>query len=271
MDFDPPALLSREIVFVVRRAVRRGSVSRVDLCRAFSLSSATGTRILREAEKAFSPNLHLDGKATRWDGPPPPWASAESLLSELEGGLDPARSGFFHAELPLHRAAWVSNMPGDPRALPQIISALTHEQPIRLLYVGLRRDANAQWRQVMPLGLERMADQWRLIADDLDDVERGYPSKTFVLSRVLEVLNTAKTPKGYEAHSFADVSANIDVPLRTRAALTNDQQKAIENELSIKNGHRTMPARARFEFLRRFAEIPPSPDAVWPLVETDSN
>lgn len=270
-DFDPPSslALSREAVFIVRRAVRRGSVSRADLCRAFSLSSATGTRLLRETEKAFGPNLFLDGKVTRWSGEAPPWASAEALLQEIEGGLDPSRSGFFHPELPVNLVNFVSNTPGSPLALSQIISALTHERPLRVLYVGLRRDAKAEWRQVMPLGLERMADQWRLIADDLDDADGGHPTKTFVLSRILEVLVAGRLPKDYVGHSFLDAGRNIEIPLRTRAALTLDQQKAIENELLIKNGHRTIPARVRFEFLRRFAEIPASPDAVWPLVETD--
>ena len=62
----------------------------------------------------------------------------------------------------------------------QIVTGLIRYQPIELLYVGLRNNEHARWRRILPVTLEKMGDQWRLIAQDLDDAAAAFPEIEFL-------------------------------------------------------------------------------------------
>ncbi len=48
----------------------------------------------------------------------------------------------------------------------------------------MRENEGPSERVIAPLGLERMNDQWRVIAQDTG--KQGHPIRTFVISRILE-------------------------------------------------------------------------------------
>lgn len=191
----------------------------------------------------------------------PEWAGFEALLMETHHGNHPQRTGLEDHELPVFIPRWTRNTPVDPRALPLILRALRQEHGLRLRYVSLSRGEEGVWRCVYPMGLERMGDQWRLVAQDLG--KAGFPLRIFVLARILGVdPEPCDLPKGFSKSGIHD--AEISVPALLNPVLTPDQAIAIVNELGIRDGKITLNRRSLFEFCRRFGAQDLSEKAVWP-------
>lgn len=261
----PPRNLPDASVYLVRRACRLGASRRQDIARHFEASQATYTRWIAAALDA-APCLNRDGSGggTRLvikGSVIPEWAGFESLLEEIENGNRPEITGIEDDELPVFIPRWVRNTPVDHRALGQIIHAIHEERGLHLRYANLNRGEGGQWRCVYPIGLERMGDQWRLVALDLR--KNGHPLRIFVLARILGVDDQpCDLPKGFSKPGIHD--ADITVRAMLNPLLTPDQAIAISNELRIQDGKITLNRRALFEFCRRFGAQGVSDKAIWP-------
>lgn len=262
----PPSGLSEASIYLVKRACRLGTARRLDMAQHFEASQATYTRWIAAALDA-APCLDREGGGAGGrlilakESRIPEWAGFESLLEEIENGSNPAVTGIEAHELPVFIPRWTRNTPVDPRALGKIIHAIHEEQGISICYVNLSREEEGRWRCVYPIGLERMGDQWRLVALDLD--KTIHPLRTFVLARILGVSDKpCPLPKGFSKPGIYD--ASVTIRARLNPDLTPDQAIAIANELRIQDGKISLDRRTLFEFFRRFGAQPVSSKAAWP-------
>jgi hypothetical protein len=258
-----------EIVFLVRRAVRLGRATRGDLAGFFPAPPATLSRLTSRAAEIVGIERRGAGRSA-YIGPTgkftPPWASFDHLMTEIVNGNDPRVSGLTDDELPIFIPNWVNNAPLDPNALPFIVRALATKTPLRLRYVGLRKGSDAAWRYVYPTGLERMGDQWRLIAADLQNAKEKFPLRTFVLARIIGVApadKNCRVPRsGFHSPGLHDYE--VAFAARINPGLAPDQVAVLANELRMRDGKIKLHGRSAFEFLRRFGAQKVSADAVWP-------
>jgi predicted DNA-binding transcriptional regulator YafY len=140
---------------------------------------------------------------------------------------------------------------------------MAQSQQVEIQYVGMRINETRRWRWIHPLGLERVGDQWRLIAHDLD--EEQYRVKTFVLARILDTRRPAKRrPLRFEPLSALDDTITLRV--RINAVLTEDQQNVVAHELGIKNGTIRIPRRSLGDFIQRYGEENGREGIVWPPI-----
>lgn len=239
------------------------------MTRYFRASPASQTRFIAQV-LSMAPCLQRRGKGRAAHivladpGAVPPWASYRSLLDEIVNGNVPAITGIEDHELPVFIPNWTNNMPSDADALGVVVRATAVGQGLQLRYVGLRAGEQARWRQVYPVGLERMGEQWRLIATDLEHA--NLPLRTFVLARIVQAKpsDRARFPNGFKRVAIDDLRVTLAaVP---NPGLTPDQIGALNNELRISGGQITLHQRSVFEFLRRFGGQAPSSDAAWPLL-----
>jgi len=253
--------------FVLMRAFRRGIVKRNDILRAFEgLISETRASELLSAAVGKNPRL-LERKGysviPKIGAPMPSLASEEQLMKAIFSGNDAfADIGLCEHELPRQRVEWTNNYPKSPSIFSSITQAITNETPLLIQYVTLKRGDRGARRSIFPVGLQRVGDQWRLVAYDLD---RTPPvQRAFVLSRIVDAApSVAKVPKSIKHFSF---NAAQPVKAQLHPDFTEEQRSVLEHELSICNEHRIMPPSEEFEFLRRYSEIEASREAVWPVI-----
>jgi len=250
--------------FIVRRAFRAGRVTRADVIAAFHISTASATRFMARAEAIHTQILMRDGHALvpRPLAEPPAFASEADLLKQLDAGrTDFSVIGLTVDELPVHYVHWTQSMPLRPGILSEIVTAIRTESILQIVYLGLRKNEQPKARLILPLGLERMNDQWRVIAQDIE--KEGYPTRIFVLPRILEAKpSRRRKPKGLVIGGTHDKAEVVLVALN--GAFTDLQKKVIAHELKVTNGAVRVPSRSVFEFLRRFTDQEPNNDAVWP-------
>ena len=252
--------------FIVKRAFRRGLVTRRDVVRALGVSTATATRLIALALERRAEMLDREGHALkpRPLATPPDYASEDALLHELDTGRhDPARTGLFDSELPVVYVSWTNSMPPKPGILSLITQAIREKRVIRVVYIGLRADEELRERRILPLALERMNDQWRVIAQD---VERdGAPIRVFVLSRILDAQpDRGSKPRGFVHQGHTDSMTELNVTLNPK--FTPRQKEVLARELRVENGKVRVATRSVHEFARRFADTPPNAEAVWPPI-----
>lgn len=256
--------------FILRRAVRFGSVTRADVLEAFGkIGTTKATQALDHAALLWPKTLLRTGKAVRLreNAEIPPDASELQLIECLDNGqLEFRHTGLRQRELPVERVHWSHPLPQRPGVLSRIVRCIAHEQIIRIGYVGMRETETARWRLVFPIGLERVGEQWRLIAQDLE--AEGYPLKTFVLPRILDAENaTWRSPP--DMIRLAPDDRWTAFPVRLNPRLTEDQRQALTHELGIRNGIVELPRRGAFEFFRHFADEPVREGVVWPPLARD--
>ena len=270
----PPKNLPEASLYMIRRACRLGSARRQDMARHFEASQASYTRWIAMAlDAAACMDREGRGAGARLilakENDVPWWAGFESLLEEIESGNTSIVTGIEDYELPVFIPRWTRNSPVDHRALGKIILAIHREQGLHLRYVNLNRGEEGQWRCVYPIGLERMGDQWRLVALDLE--KDMCPLRIFVLARIIGVDDRpCILPKGFSKPGIHDV--DIAVRAILNPLLTPDQAVVLSNELRIQDGMITLNRRTLFEFYRRFGAQSLSDKAVWPpLMNTLEN
>ncbi len=249
--------------FVVRRAFRHGSVTRADLIRAFGISSATATRLMTEIINRCS-NL-LERKGHAWIPKPlvtpPDYATEQDLLKHLDTQRhNPVDIGLFEGELPLIYVSWTNSLPRQSGILQTIIKAIGKNKQIDIVYVGLRENEQPRARKILPLALEKMNDQWRVIAQDLE--ESDFPIKVFVLSRIMDVSMSLHNKRLPYIKGHTDKHIYIKVKLDDR--FSNTQKEILQQELKINEGIIRIAKRSEHEFKRRFTSTPASENAVWP-------
>lgn len=253
--------------FVVRRAFRAGKITRSDLDEAFA-GAFSATRISQKLTEiaSGSPWVERRGKAVMpIDGVPvPAFAGEADLLHAILNGRDDfAFTGLRPHELPIQKCDWVQNEPVREGDFLRIAEALVQKRVIEVCYASLHQHDLGKVRKLAPVGLERMGDQWRLIAFDIekpDQIPRAY-----VLARILEVRPLEKKiPKKLIHLGFG---GDESYKIRLNHQLTNIQRKAMENELKIKNGVLRMQESHCFQFLRRYGDIEVSEGSVWPIID----
>lgn len=251
--------------FIVKRAFRRGVVTRADVVRALGVSTATATRLTKLAESRCANILERDGHGLRPRplATPPAYAGEDTLLSELDTGRhDPASTGLFESELPVIYVSWTNSTPPKPGILNQITKSIREDRLLRIVYIGLRADEALKERRILPLALERMNDQWRVIAQDIE--RTGAPIRVFVLSRILDAQpDSSQKPRGFVHQGHTDSITDLNVVLNPK--LTPRQKEVLANELRIHDGKVRVATRSLHEFERRFTDKPVNPEAVWPL------
>lgn len=274
--------------FAVRRLVRTGRVCRADITNTVGCSTVIAGRALQKVS-AFTADVIKKGQNLQLKDPyfaSKPnnnhvfmvIASDSQLSDAIKKGGDPKLTGLYLDELPVQIKTWSF---GDSVAsgLVTAIAACTlhikkagrrldHRSSLSILYVSMQKGAFCKWRNIVPLGLERVLDQWRLIAHDLD--AEGYPIKTYVLARIFgHRALTTPLPVNFYRHLKVLNNLNELVRIELNPDLTKDQEDAIRNELNIgKDDTMEISQRSKVDFLRRFSDIPTTESAIWPVILT---
>lgn len=255
--------------FIVKRAFRAGTVTRGDVILALGISTATATRLMSEVLTRRSNILERVRQkiVPRLLAKPPACASEEALLNTLnEGGHDfLLRIGLYENEMPVTFVSWTNSVPKKPGILGVLVEAIRTESFVRIAYVGMREKEEPASRVIAPLGLERMNDQWRVVAQDV--TKDGYPIRVFVLSRILDAEKEPlkRRPPGFVHQHHSDAVVPVAVSLNPR--LSPLQKEIIAGELDIREGKVRLAKRGIFEFKRRFSNAPVSAGAIWPPLD----
>lgn len=257
--------------FVLQRAFRKGIVKRSDILSAFKgeISQTRASELLSATPGKYPKLVERQGYAVvpRLGATAPEIASENQLMEAIFSGNDSfAEIGLTESELPRQRVEWTNNHPIKPGIFHTIVAAITAGSSLDIEYVSLKTDDVGRRRTLYPIGIQRVSDQWRLVAYDLN--KKPPPQRVFVLSRILEAaFSVAKVPASIRGFSF-NAATLVKAPLNP--SMTEAQRKVVEHELSITGGVRRMPASEEFEFLRRYGDVCVSPTAVWPIIMRDS-
>lgn len=284
--------------FIVKRVVRTGMCRRADLSPYFFdrssagghsrdvlLSSLMSQSLLRYPDTLARTGAGRSARVVLAADPIVPlWAQCTRLLDDFAHDPRPENTGIHENEVPIFIPLWSNPGAIQEEVLRKILWAFqpketlrmginsvgnakkTLARAIRIEYVGLREGESYRWRLVQPIGLERLGDQARLIALDLD---REGPAedllRTFVIARIRAVDDTVRVPQKRVFNVGGDDST-VRVPVQWNPRLTPDQIDALTRELGVRDGWLTMNRRTKFEFMRRFAGDQPTADVVWPII-----
>jgi WYL domain len=256
--------------FIVRRAFRHGSASRADLMKAIDISSATATRIMSETIIKHGHILQRNGH----DILPKPLAKCPSYADEADfltsidmGKTDPVSTGLFEDEIPIIHVSWTNSMPLRPGTLQTIMTAIQRRKQIDIVYIGLTLDQQPRNRKILPLGLEKMNDQWRVVAQDMESPD--FPVKVFVLPRIMAASMSISSTRIPYVKGHTDLQSKLAVILNQK--FTSHQKQVLEHELNVKDGKISVTTRSLHEFKRRFADTPTSKNIVWPPLVIKEN
>jgi predicted DNA-binding transcriptional regulator YafY len=252
--------------FVLKRATLTGKVLRSDIIDAFpgQISTSTATAELRAAVSAYPEYLIYSQRAVRLrPGAETASLNESALIRDFVCSDSYAKTGAKDTEIDVTIVQWSNPLPHRPGPLRDLLCALAQGQQLEILYVGMRINEMRRWRWIHPLGLERVGDQWRLIAHDLDEKERSV--KTFVLARIMDARRPGKRqPSGFQPLSTLDDTISLRVRINPR--MTEDQQKVIAHELGIKKGNIRIPRRSLGDFIQRYAGETGREGIVWPPI-----
>ncbi|MFN4328770.1 MAG: hypothetical protein ACK4FF_07835 [Limnobacter sp.] len=270
--FDP-------IIFVLRRAWTLGKCDREAVDRAFGTggSPARASKILGDATRHPSGSLmwvKRVGVVPKHGAACPAEASIDLILEKIARGEPPQSTGIFDDDgvgivRPKIRA--LSTL--SEAATRVVVEGALRDEPIQILYVGLKKDETAKWRTVWPCTLEYTGKGFRLHAHDLNDPEAQYPVKLFLLSRILDAqkLDVKATKKSLDqkfvrrGHIGADVSVHVSL----NQLLTPDQEKVVRHELGINaSGKVRIPRHLLYEFRKENEGLKSSALQVWPLLSS---
>lgn len=251
-------------MFILKRAFRHGEVLRGDIVKAFGISTATATRAMVHAEKTFTDRLVRSGKALK---PlpmtsPPAIAGEESLLADLDAkSAEPWRTGLFPDELPVTYVSWTNGMPYKPGVFLEIVKAISAQLFLKIVYVGLKKGHGPEEKEIAPIALEKMNNQWRLVGQDLNI--KGCPIRIYVLPRILEATKyRGRKPSGCVLQNEAD--GLVEIPVKLNPELTEWQQKVIARELGVTDGKVFVKSRSQYEFKRTYMGLDAEKEYVWP-------
>jgi len=286
--FDPEATS----LFVLRRAWILGACLRVDIERALDTgrSPAKTSAIMTAAVRRWPEHLHWEkrlGVRPLESAMTPKPAQAQVVLDLIAQGAPPHLSGVFDDDgVGILRPHPLPSRAMTPSATQMLLHAAMRQQPVRVLYVGLRKDEAPRWRRLWPSRLEYTGLHWRLHAQDMDDhmddqvgapqsgAQAGTQSdswapaiKVFLLSRILDAqpLQERDTPKGFKRRVLAQTMRRLRVYLNEE--LTPEQADVIKNGLDIApDGTMLWPVHSLYEFKRDYGRAPPSAHVVWPVL-----
>lgn len=279
-------LQDRAYNFAVRRLIRYGSITKADIMDIVGCSPGTANCALALIRKnkdfvaqkgqkiILKPGVfmkaHLEWMAI---------ASDQQLNQALEEGGHTELTGLKPREMPIQIKTWSSGRSLSPGLMSAIAQCLVHQHQFRKLdhraslairYVGMRKGETARWRIIVPLGLDRVLDQWRLIAQDLG--VKDYPVRTYVIPRIIEhKVVTDPLPKDFRLRPFDDSQSMMSITFNVE--LTRDQERVIRNEMNIDATATQIQVdrRSGLDFLRRFGAIPTNENALWPIITSLDN
>lgn len=255
--------------FICRRVFRgpEGLLRRSDLTEAFGMSTSKASQLIASELDTNGHLLIRDGYMVRrrTGAKAPAYATARDLFAKIDSGLtDFCFTGLRSNELPINLWQWCNNIPSKEDVLELVIDACVKQRTVLIQYVTMHRGEVGQWRRIAPLALDRMGDQWRLTAQD---VEKQGAVRTFVIARILDAKHdTEPLPKKFIRTNSYDSLRRERVELNLR--FTQAQKHVIEHELNIRDSHIEIPHRCWYEFKIRFADGERSSDIVWPPLTT---
>lgn len=259
-------------LFVLRRAWLFGVCRRSHVDRAFGTARSPnrGSAILEGALKAWPQHLiRLPHKGVfpNRNVQSPPLAMASLILDLLAQGAPPQQTAIFADDgVPILKPEPKPSRAMSEAATHIVFDAALREQPVRILYVGLRAGETARWRPVWPRAWEHTGLFWRLHAQDIEASAQGFPIKVFLLARILDArqMGAREMPRDFRPRQIVRTERHLKVFLSE--TLTPDQAAVMRNQLDIRDGVMTIPDHAAHAFKREFADEPSSPDIVWPVI-----
>lgn len=271
---------SERLLFIVRRACLHEQVSRAQVMRVFGVSGVTARKDLAAAAARWPDYLAYvpsHGVRAKPFAVPPDEASSTAFLDLLQSGAQASALGLLPAES-MHGAQvprFIYRGLSDRQMVMTLYRACIRRVAVDIEYVGLRLGEMRRTRTVLPLGLELLGSQWRMLAHDVDERTRriDVAQKTFVLARIWKAqLNPAlqgkklKSPTGerldVQALQIERADRSYQVVLNRR--LTPDQAEAVAREFAlVRHGDLyliRMPERDLVEFRRDHCARPVFPD-----------
>lgn len=270
----------RAYSFAIRRLIRAGYITQLAIMKTIGCSKSTANTVLNSIKQH---DRHVEQRGQRlclranFDiESHPEWASIASesnLVKAIENNLGMEFTGLTTDELPFKEVAWSSGHPEVPNLMTALTSCLLHlnknrkdhRAAIAIQYVGMKKGEYNKWRTILPIGIERVMGQLRLIAQDLD--KEGFPVRNFVISRISSYkINTRPLPKDLHIQAFEDSKMIVTVELNHE--LTIDQENAVRTELKLPKGKNTLQINRRVhqDFLRRYSDTSVNGDAIWPII-----
>lgn len=254
-------------LFLLRRAYRSANqrVVREDVKTAFKISDRSATTALRTVELNYPSLVERAGHKIVWSkgAQPPRYVGEVDLVEQLmQGRVDLPDTGLYPDELPFFDATQRRPTPRDPACLTEIFQATMRERPLFIWYVGMRRGQTAVRRRILPLGLEKVDDQMRLIAQDIE--HEDHPVRSFVLTRIVRTLvDNDRLPRKLLRQSRLDAQRQVTV--KFNPGLTPDQRDVLAHEFAVRDGKVTMLERAVHEFKIQHAGHAVSSSLVLPV------
>jgi hypothetical protein len=252
--------------FVLKRVTFTGKAIRSDIIDAFpdQISTSTATAELRAAVSAYPQYLIYRARAVRLrPGADTGDLNEFALVRSLLCSDSYAKTGLKNIEVDITAVEWANSLPSKAGVFMDLLGALAQRRQVEIQYVGMRINETRRWRWIHPLGLERVGDQWRLIAQDLEETQHFV--KTFVLARIID----ARRPARRAPLKFVPLSAlddTVTLRIRINAALTEDQKRVIIHEFGIRNGTIRIPRRSLGDFIQRYAAETRREGIVWPPI-----
>ncbi len=267
------SVINRGVDFCIRRLMRVGKVKRGDIIDATGISTVSASKVLSLINKeSFITKkgdlLILDGfidKKHYWHSV----SNDEQLMYALDNGCSFEETGLKLSELNVTIKSLSSKSKIKQNLLSSIIKSLNqikvnHKSALDITYISLKEGSCGEVKRIVPIGLERLADQWRVIAHDL--MSPQYPIKTYVLSRIIDFnFVTDDLPRSFKKRSPYSTKKIMEIKFNPR--LTKEQIGVFKNKLGInENNILEIDSRLEFELLQRFGEIKKSSNAVWPII-----
>jgi hypothetical protein len=238
----------RRLEFIDFRLRWDGTINRKELVDFFGISvQQASSDLARYAEKAPT-NLAYDksAKTYRATSSFKPWiarSDAQHFLAQLSGisvGTAPA-SGLFVGWRPPFDVVRYPTRPVKTDTLLRVLWAIRDGSEIRIVYQSLRQPkAASQW--IAPHALASDGTRWHA---------RAWSSETsdfrdFVLSRVERV--TATRPSTTDPRRDENWHSCINVMIRPRAELSDEQRLSIEIDYGMKQGRLVLNCRKALAF-----------------------
>lgn len=267
-------------LFVLRRACLLGRVTRAQVIQAFGVVGDSARRDLQAAAEQWPDYLtYVPSQGIRVQpfASPPEAASSTTFLNLMQNGAPAHALGLtrFEPTFSSHVPRFIYQGPEDRQLIMVLFKACLARTPIDIEYVSLRLGEIRKTRTVLPLELELLGQQWRLVAHDIDVRQKqvGSEQKTFVLARILNAQlhqplhgKRLKSARGtrLEPMQLQVERAERDYQVTLNRRLTNDQIEAVMREFALTRKGDVyvirMPERNLVEFKRDHCARPVLPD-----------
>lgn len=274
-------ILIDRLLFILRRACLFGRVKNADVQNAFDISPDTARRDLFAAVDrwpAYLSHTPSFGVQVKPFATPPPEASSATFLNLMQNAAPAHELGLSKYEPVCHNQLprFVYQGPEDRQLVMTLFKACLRRTPVDIEYVGLRMGEVRKVRTVLPLELELLGQQWRLIAQDVDVRHKllDATQKNFVLARILHA-QVSTLLQGKRLKSADGTVVNMkslqvnrterDYQVVLNRQMTADQVQALIREFALRQVGSVliirMPERNLAEFKRDHCARPVIPAA----------